>query len=150
MTSKDRKNVFEKYVKERAEEERREKRQRLKQQRDDFKLLLEEANLNSKSSFGDFADKYAKDSRFKNIEKMRDRENLFNDFISDLRKKEREEKAASREKVQVFFSNFFFLGFIPNQFLSGSCFISVLQCYYLQINVIKVIHNDSHCAAAGG
>jgi transcription elongation regulator 1 len=99
LTSRERKQVFEKYVKERAEEERREKRQRLKQHKEDFRKLMEDAGLMSKSTFSEFAQKYGKDERFKNIEKMRDRESLFNEFISDLRKKEREEKAAYREKV---------------------------------------------------
>ncbi len=99
LTSRERKQVFEKYVKERAEEERREKRQRLKQQKEDFRKLMEDAGLMSKSTFSEFAQKYGKDERFKNIEKMRDRESLFNEFISDLRKKEREETAAYREKV---------------------------------------------------
>jgi transcription elongation regulator 1 len=99
LTSRERRQVFEKYVKERAEEERREKRQRLRQQKDDYRKLLESAGLGPKCSFGEFAQTYGKDERFRNIEKMRERESLFNDFISDLRKKEREEKAASREKV---------------------------------------------------
>ncbi|CAG2101002.1 unnamed protein product [Medioppia subpectinata] len=100
LTSRERRQVFEKYVKERAEEERREKRQRLKQQKDDYRKLLESAGLGSKSSFSEFAQTYAKEERFRNIEKMRERESIFNDFISDLRKKEREEKAASREKAR--------------------------------------------------
>jgi transcription elongation regulator 1 len=99
LTSKERKQVFERYVKERAEEERREKRQRYKQHRDDYRQLLEEAELSPKASFGDFAQRHGKDDRFKRIEKLRDRENYFNDFISELRKREKEEKAAQREKV---------------------------------------------------
>jgi transcription elongation regulator 1 len=90
-------------VKERAEEERREKRQRLKQQKEDFRKLMEDAGLMSKSTFSEFAQKCGKDERFKNIEKMRDRESLFNEFISDLRKKEREEKTAYREKAKLGF-----------------------------------------------
>ena len=99
LTSKERKQVFDKYVKERAEEERKEKRQRLKQQRDDFRKLMEESNLTYTSTFGDFAQRYSKDERFRNIEKMRVRESLFNDYISELKRKEKEEKAAQREKV---------------------------------------------------
>ena len=99
LTSKERKQVFEKYVKERAEEERREKRQRIRQQKEDFRKLVEEAGLGPKASFGEFAQTYGRDERFRSIEKMRERESIFNDFISDLRKKEREEKAANREKV---------------------------------------------------
>ena len=48
LTSKERKQVFEKYVKERAEEERREKRNKMKEKRDDFRRLLDEANLHGK------------------------------------------------------------------------------------------------------
>ncbi|XP_015785267.1 transcription elongation regulator 1 [Tetranychus urticae] len=100
LTSKERKQVFDKYVKEKAEEERREKRQRIKQQRDEFRKLLEEANVTYKTSFHDFAHKYSKDERYRAIDKQKDRENLFNDYISELRRKEKEEKAAQREKAK--------------------------------------------------
>ncbi|XP_054167522.1 transcription elongation regulator 1-like [Oppia nitens] len=100
LTARERRQVFDKYVKERAEEERREKRQRLKQQKDNYRHLLEEANLTPKSSFGEFAQTYGKDDRFKGIERMREKETVFNEFLSDLRKKEREEKAVSREKAK--------------------------------------------------
>ncbi|XP_074593867.1 transcription elongation regulator 1 [Brevipalpus obovatus] len=100
LTSKERKQVFDKYVKEKAEEERREKRQKLKQQKEDFRGLLEEADLNYRITYSEFAQKYSKDERFRNIEKSKDRENIFNDYISDLRRKEKEEKAAQREKAK--------------------------------------------------
>lgn len=48
LTSKERKQVFEKYVKERAEEERREKRNKMRERKDQFRLLLEAASLTSK------------------------------------------------------------------------------------------------------
>lgn len=48
LTSKERKNVFEKYVKDRAEEERKEKRNKLRQKRDNFRIMLESANLHGK------------------------------------------------------------------------------------------------------
>lgn len=48
LTSRERKQVFEKYVKERAEEERREKRNKMRQKRDDFRSLMETANLHGK------------------------------------------------------------------------------------------------------
>lgn len=34
--------------------------------------------------------KYGKDERFKSIEKMKDRESLFIDFVVELKKKEKE------------------------------------------------------------
>lgn len=48
LTSKERKQVFEKYMKERAEEERQEKRNRMKQRKEDYRKLMEEANLHGK------------------------------------------------------------------------------------------------------
>lgn len=48
LTSKERKQVFEKYVKERAEEERREKRNKMKERKEDFRKLMESANLHGK------------------------------------------------------------------------------------------------------
>ena len=48
LTSKERKQVFEQYVKERAEEERREKRNKLREKKDHFKQLMEEAQLHGK------------------------------------------------------------------------------------------------------
>lgn len=48
LTSKERKQVFERYVKERAEDERREKRNRMKERKDAFKRLMSEAHLHGK------------------------------------------------------------------------------------------------------
>lgn len=48
LASKERKQVFEKYVKDRAEDERREKRYKMQKKKDDFKALMEEANLHSR------------------------------------------------------------------------------------------------------
>ncbi|KAJ8921975.1 hypothetical protein NQ315_008612 [Exocentrus adspersus] len=100
LTSKERKQVFEKYVKERAEEERREKRNKLREKKDAFRKLLSESHLHGKSSFSDFAQKYAKDERFKGVEKMRERESLFNEYLIEVRKREKEEKNQRREMVK--------------------------------------------------
>ena len=48
LTSKERKQVFEQYVKERAEEERREKRNKLKERKEQFRQLLDDAKLHGK------------------------------------------------------------------------------------------------------
>lgn len=109
LTSKERKQVFDEHVKEKAEEVRKERRQRSKQQKDDFRKLLEEANLTYRTSYSEFSQKYSKDERYRNIEKSKDREILFNDFISELRRKEKEEKAAQREKVKGYQINYLFL-----------------------------------------
>ena len=100
LTSKERKQVFEKYIKERADEERKEKAALIKRKKEDFRDLLKEANITVKMLFNDFATRYSKDERFKGIEKMRERESLFNDFQDDLRKKEKDEKYKEREKLK--------------------------------------------------
>lgn len=48
LTSKERKQVFEAYVKERAEEERQERRRELKKKKEAFIEMLSSASLNSK------------------------------------------------------------------------------------------------------
>ncbi|XP_072390987.1 transcription elongation regulator 1 [Diabrotica undecimpunctata] len=100
LTSKERKQVFEKYVKERAEEERREKRNKLREKKESFRKLLSESNLSGKSSFSDFAQKFAKDEKFKGVEKMRERESLFNEYLIEVRKREKDEKNQRREQVR--------------------------------------------------
>ncbi|CAH2062516.1 unnamed protein product, partial [Iphiclides podalirius] len=103
LTSKERKQVFDKYVRERAEEERKEKKNRLQQKKNAFRQLMEEAKLHSKSSFSDFSSKHGRDERFKGIEKVRDREKYFNEYILEVRKKEKEEKDRKKEQVKTDF-----------------------------------------------
>lgn len=100
LTSKERKQVFEKYVKDRAEEERKEKKNKMKMKREEYRSLLEAVNLHGKSSFSEFAQKYGKDDRFKVIEKIRERESLFNEFIVEVRKREKEDKQNRREQIR--------------------------------------------------
>lgn len=52
-----------------------------------------------RSSFSDFAQKHGRDDRFKNVEKMRERESLFNEYLLEVRKREKDEKTAKREQV---------------------------------------------------
>lgn len=103
LLSKERKQVFEQYVKERAEEERREKRNKLREKKDQFRALMEEAKMHGKSSFSDFASKFGKEERFKAIEKMREREGLFSEYVSDLRRREKEESRNQKEKLKTDF-----------------------------------------------
>lgn len=101
LISKERKQVFEQFMKERAEEERKEKRQKQKLYREQFRQLLEEANLSSRSFYSEFSLKHSKDSRFRNISKSRDRETIFNDFLNELKKREREQREKQREEASL-------------------------------------------------
>ncbi|EDV48028.1 transcription elongation regulator 1 isoform X2 [Drosophila erecta] len=98
LTSKERKQVFEKYVKDRAEEERKEKRNKMRQKRDDFRSLMEEARLHGKSSFSEFSQRNAKEERYRAIEKVRERESLFNEYIVEVRRREKEDKQLKKEQ----------------------------------------------------
>lgn len=104
LTSKERKQVFEAYVKERAEEEKKEKRQKQKMYREEFKKYLAECNLTGKMSYPEFSQKYGKDVRFRNVDRSRDRESIYNEFITELKKKDRENREKNREKVSRFCS----------------------------------------------
>jgi len=46
--------------------------------------------------------KYGKDDRFKGIEKMKDRESLFTEFMAELKKKEKESLKLKQDKVGSF------------------------------------------------
>ncbi|XP_053623455.1 transcription elongation regulator 1-like isoform X2 [Plodia interpunctella] len=103
LNSKDRRQVFDQYVRERAEEERKEKKNRLLQKKNAFRNLCEEAKLHSKSSFSDFTSKHGRDERYKAIEKQRDRETYFNEFLAEVRKREKEEKEKKKEQAKTDF-----------------------------------------------
>uniref|UniRef100_A0AAR2L013 Transcription elongation regulator 1 n=1 Tax=Pygocentrus nattereri TaxID=42514 RepID=A0AAR2L013_PYGNA len=96
LNPKERKQVFDQYVKTRAEEERKEKRNKIMQAKEDFRKMMEEARL----GVSEFAAKHAKDSRFKAIEKMKDREAIFIEFMTSFRKKEKENSKNRGDKVK--------------------------------------------------
>ncbi|XP_072517905.1 transcription elongation regulator 1 [Salminus brasiliensis] len=100
LNPKERKQVFDQYVKTRAEEERKEKKNKLMQAKDDFRKMMEDAKLNLRTTFSEFASKHAKDPRFKAIEKMKDREAMFTEFMTALRKKDKEDSKTKGEKVK--------------------------------------------------
>jgi len=100
LTSKERKTVFDKYVRERADEERKEKKAKAKERKENFVELCKEVGVTPKSSWSEFSREQAKDERFKAIEKSRDREAHFNDYVSELKKKEKEEKDEKRKAAK--------------------------------------------------
>uniref|UniRef100_A0A8B9KJF6 Transcription elongation regulator 1 n=1 Tax=Astyanax mexicanus TaxID=7994 RepID=A0A8B9KJF6_ASTMX len=100
LNPKERKQVFDQYVKTRAEEERKEKRNKIMQAKDDFRKMMEEARLGVRTTFSEFAAKHARDSRFKAIDKMKDREAIFIEFMTSLRKKEKDNSKNRGEKVK--------------------------------------------------
>ena len=53
----------------------------------------------NRTTFSEFAQKFGKESRFKSIEKMRERESLYNEFMMQVRKQAKEEGISKAEKV---------------------------------------------------
>lgn len=47
--------------------------------------------------------KYGKDVRFKGVEKMKERENLFTEFMAELKKKDKENLKVKQDKVSFLF-----------------------------------------------
>lgn len=103
LNPKERKQVFDQYVKTRAEEERKEKKNKLMQAKDDFRKMMEDARFHIRTTFSEFAAKHSKDPRFKAIEKMKDRETMFTEFMTALRKKDKEDSKNKVEKVKLDF-----------------------------------------------
>ncbi|CAP30403.2 Protein CBR-TCER-1 [Caenorhabditis briggsae] len=99
----ERRACFDAFCREKVEAERAEKKKKLKEAKADFSKLLAEADLNGRSSYKSFCSKYEKDSRFKAVDRNRDREELFNEFVGDLYKKEKDEKRAKKEKLKAEF-----------------------------------------------
>lgn len=52
-----------------------------------------------RTTFSEFAVKHGRDPRFKTIEKMKDREAIFIEFITAMRKREKEDSKSKGEKV---------------------------------------------------
>ncbi|XP_062262350.1 transcription elongation regulator 1 isoform X2 [Platichthys flesus] len=103
LNPKERKQVFDQYVKTRAEEERKEKKNKLMQAKDEFRRMMEDAKFTPRTTFSEFAMKNGRDPRFKTIEKMKDREAIFVEFITAMRKREKEDSKSRGEKVKLDF-----------------------------------------------
>ncbi|KAG7523287.1 transcription elongation regulator 1 isoform X2 [Solea senegalensis] len=100
LNPKERKQVFDQYVKTRAEEERKEKKNKLMQAKDEFRRMMEDAKLTPRTTFSEFAVKHGRDPRFKTIEKMKDREAIFVEYITAMKKREKEDSKSRGEKVR--------------------------------------------------
>ncbi|MBN3283452.1 TCRGL protein, partial [Polyodon spathula] len=89
--------VFEQFVKTRIKEEYKEKKSKLQQAKEEFRKLLEESKITSRSTFKEFAEKYGRDQRFKKVQKKKDQEHFFNQFINSLKKRDKENRLRLRK-----------------------------------------------------
>lgn len=91
----------------------------IKKKKKTFVLCL---YYNYRTSYSEFSSKNSKDERYKSIEKSREREGLFNEYMVELRKQEKEEKAMRREQVS---EQFYFI------YINYKSFIYCLKYCYL-------------------
>ncbi|XP_063818261.1 transcription elongation regulator 1-like protein isoform X2 [Pseudophryne corroboree] len=97
LNSDERKQVFEQFAKTRIKEEYKEKRSKLMLAKEEFKKLLEESKLSPRTSFKEFAEKYGRDQRFRVVQKKKDQEHFFNQFINSLKKRDKENRMRLRK-----------------------------------------------------
>lgn len=66
-----------------------------------FACIFASSFFSPRTTFSEFATRHARDTRFKAIEKMKDREAIFTEFMTSLRKKEKENSKNRSEKVST-------------------------------------------------
>ncbi|PKI72468.1 hypothetical protein CRG98_007135 [Punica granatum] len=97
----ERKQAFNEYLGQRRKLEAEERRVRQKKAREEFTKMLEECKeLTSSIKWSKAVSMFENDERFKAVEKNRDREDLFDSFMVDLERKEKE-KAAEEHRHNI-------------------------------------------------
>ncbi|KAJ7415853.1 Transcription elongation regulator 1-like protein [Willisornis vidua] len=97
LNSEERKQIFEQFVKTRIREEYKERKNKLLLAKEEFKKLLEESKLSPRSTFKEFAEKHGRDQRFRLVQKKKDQEHFFNQFILILKKRDKENRIRLRK-----------------------------------------------------
>ena len=99
-TSGERKQALTEYQTQRQKIEREIQRNKDKKARDSFLMMLaENTDIHSRTRWRDASVLLQDDTRYKNVSDEREREDLFNDFVQELEKKEKDDKAKQRAKV---------------------------------------------------
>ncbi|XP_029104746.1 transcription elongation regulator 1-like protein isoform X1 [Scleropages formosus] len=97
LSSDERKQIFDQFVKARIKEEYKEKKSKLQQAKEEFRKLLEESKITSRSTFKEFSEKHGRDQRFKLVQKRKDQEHFFNQFVNALKKRDKENRLRLRK-----------------------------------------------------
>nr|DAD48228.1 TPA_asm: hypothetical protein HUJ06_018165 [Nelumbo nucifera] len=97
----ERKQAFNEYLGQRKKQEAEERRMRQKKARKEFTKMLEESKeLTSSTRWSKAISMFEDDERFKAVERPRDREDLFENYLVELQKKERA-KAQEEHKQNI-------------------------------------------------
>ncbi|PIN03896.1 Spliceosomal protein FBP11/Splicing factor PRP40 [Handroanthus impetiginosus] len=103
----ERKQTFNEYVAKKKKQEAEEKRARQKKAREDFKKMLQESkDLTSSARWSKAITMFEKDERFHAVERAKDREDLFDDHLEELKKKERAKALEDRKRHKAEYLEF--------------------------------------------
>ena len=96
----DKKQELAEFQTRKLKEEREQQRLKTKKCKDAFLLMLAECvQIDARTRWSSAIELLQKDARFKNVEDARDREDLFNDFVKELEKKEREDRLLRKDNA---------------------------------------------------
>ncbi len=64
--------------------------------------------MSFRSTFNEFASRHSKDERFRAVEKIRDREAWFHEYVQELKTRDKDgsNRHSEKEKVRYIFTNF--------------------------------------------
>lgn len=103
----ERKQAFNEYLNQKKKQEAEERRARNKKAREDFRKMLEECSeLTSTTRWGRAVKIFSDDERFKAIERARDREDMFEEYLAELEKKELEKAEEDRQRNVIDYRKF--------------------------------------------
>ncbi|KAL9257450.1 Pre-mRNA-processing protein 40A-like protein [Drosera capensis] len=99
----ERKQAFIEYLAQKKKLEAEERRAKQRRAREDFRQMLEDCDeLTSTTKWSKAVTMFGDDDRFKAVERSRDREDIFEDYVAELQKKERAkaDEELKRNKVE--------------------------------------------------
>ncbi|KAL5855269.1 hypothetical protein ACOSQ4_005071 [Xanthoceras sorbifolium] len=98
----ERKQAFNEFLGQRKKQEAEERRSKLKKAREDYKKMLEESTeLTSSTRWSKAVTMFENDDRFKAVERERDRRDLFDNHLEELRQKERAKVLEDRKRYVI-------------------------------------------------
>lgn len=103
----ERKQAFNEYLSQKKKLEAEERRVKQKKAREDFRIMLEDyKELSSSSRWSKAISIFEHDERFKAVERAKDREDLFEDYVEELEKKERARALEEQKRNRVEYLEF--------------------------------------------
>ncbi|KAH9695057.1 pre-mRNA-processing protein 40A [Citrus sinensis] len=103
----ERKTAFNEYLGQKKKQDAEERRLKLKKARDDYKKMLEESvELTSSTRWSKAVTMFENDERFKALERERDRKDMFDDHLDELKQKERAKVQEERKRNIIEYRKF--------------------------------------------